>query len=111
MENTTLADVTASQPGNHAVISMLMTDACIDASSFVRSNDSSARGGRSLARSMELPVEKSAQMRSARDPRKGSATSVISLEPAFISPFVGVTPDYAATDYGPVRFQEHPPAA
>jgi hypothetical protein len=55
-----------------------------------------------------LQVEKSAQVRFVFDARQGSAPSFISL-PITISN--GASADDAGTAYGPVRFQEHPPAA
>ena len=129
MENETNGSVQASQPSSPSRISMLMTDLCDGAAPFApgsvfrlgapnrderrrshaRMTAVLAQGAGPRARVSSLSVEKSAQLRSALDPRRGLATIFISLDPTYISN--GVSADDAGTAYGPVRFQEHPPAA
>jgi hypothetical protein len=129
MENETNGSVLASQPSSPSRISMLMTDDRVGAAPFAtgsvvslgapnrderrrshaRMTEVRAQGAGPRARVSSLPVEKSAQVRSAFDPRQGTATSLISLDPTYISN--GASADDAGTAYGPVRYQEHPPAA
>lgn len=128
MENETNGSVLASQPSSPSRISMLMSDPRVGAAPFApgpvfrlgapnrderrrshtRMTEVRVQGAGPRARVSSLPVEKSAQVRSAFDPRRGSATSLISV-PIYISN--GASADDAGTAYGPVRYQEHPPAA
>ena len=136
MENETNGSVLASQQSSPTRISMLMTGVRVGSAPFApgsvlrlgapnrdqrrrshaRITDALAQGAGPRARVSSLPVEKSAQVRSAFDSRQGIATpfisynsSLISLDPTYISN--GASADDAGTAYGPVRYQEHPPAA
>lgn len=128
MENETNVSVLASQQSSPIRISMLMTGVRVGAAPFApgsalrlgapnrderrrshaRMTDVLAQGAGPRAQVSSLPVEKSAQVRSAFDPRQGIATS-LSLAPTYIS--TGASAEDAGTAYGPVRYQEHPPAA
>lgn len=127
MEIETNASV-ASQPSSPTGISMLMTDPRVGAApnafdsivclgapnrderrrSHVQMTGATAPGAGPRARISPVRVEKSAQVRSAFDLRQGPATTVVSLDPTYISN--GVSADDAGTAYGSVRYQEHPPA-
>jgi hypothetical protein len=127
VEIETKASVLAFQPSSR--ISMLMTDPRVGAASnafgsvvclgapnrderrrsYAWMTRATAQGAGPRARISPMQVEKSAQVRSAFDPRQGSATASISLDSTSISN--GVSADDAGTAYGPVRYQEHPPAA
>ena len=122
--------VVASQPGSRFDISMLMPDLTVGAAPFAPASvfrfgaPNRDERRRTYARLTAVPapaagprarissqlVEKSAQVRSAFDPRQGSAsaTNFIALD---LSISTGASADDAGTAYGPVRFQEHPPAA
>jgi hypothetical protein len=133
MEIESNGSVLASQPSGPTRISMLMTDPRVGtsfntaATNAFASVDGLVAGNRDERRRSQarmtvavapgagprlwvssLLVEKSAQVRFAFDPRQGSAPSLNSL-PSTISN--GASADDAGTAYGPVRFQEHPPAA
>ena len=128
MENETNVSVLASNQSSPTRISMLMTGVRVGAASFApgsvlrlgapnrderrrshaRITDVLAQEAGPRARVSSLPVEKSAQVRSAFDSRQGIATS-LSLDPTYISN--GASAEDAGTAYGPVRYQEHPPAA
>ena len=129
MVNETNGGVTAFEPSSYQSISMLMTDPRVGAAPFAqdsvlhigalgrderqrngaRMTGAIAQGAGPRARVSSLQVEKSALIRSAFDPRQGFATTVLSPLPSYIS--TGVSADEAGTAYGPVRYQEHPPAA
>ena len=135
MEIESNGSVLASQPSSPTSISMLMTDPRVGAApnafasvvglgapnrderrrSRASMTDAMARSAGPRARVSSRQVEKSAQVRFAFDPRQGSATAGISLDSILISrPMsisTGASADYAGTAYGPVRYQEHPPAA
>jgi hypothetical protein len=127
MEIETNGSVQAFQPSSPTGISMLMTDARVGAApsafgsivclgapdrderrrSHVQMTGAPEQGAGPRARTSTVSVEKSARVRSASD-RQGFATS-LSLDPTYISN--GASADDAGTAYGPVRYQEHPPAA
>ena len=128
MVNETNGGVTALEPSSYQSISMLMTDPRVGAAfapgSVIRigalSRDMRLRSGKRLtgviaqgagprARVSSLPGEKSALVRSVLDFRQDSASAVLSPITTYIS--TGVSADDAGTAYGPVRYQEHPPAA
>ena len=140
MEIESNGSVLASQPSSQTSISMLMTDprvgtsfnaAAANASASVISLGAPNRDERrrTYARLMAVPAqgagprarispllgEKSAQVRFAFDPRQGSDSGRISRDSILISTPMsisnGAPADYAGTAYGPVRYQEHPPAA
>jgi hypothetical protein len=133
MEIESNGSVLASQPSSPTRISMLMTDPrvgtpfnaaasdafgsiiCLGAPdrderrrSYVQMAGALAKGAGPRARVSFLSVEKSAQVRIAPDSRQDSVTSFIALPIAISN---GASADDAGTAYGPVRYQEHPPAA
>jgi hypothetical protein len=127
MEIESNGSVQAFKPSSPTGISMLMTDARVGAApnafgsvfclgvpdrderrrSHAQMTGTLEQGAGPRARISTVPVEKSAQVRSAFD-RQGLATS-LSFAPTYIS--TGASADDAGTAYGPVRYQEHPPAA
>jgi hypothetical protein len=128
VENESNGSVQASQPGSRFDISMLMTDLTVGAAPFApasalrigapdrderrrayaRLSAVPAQGAGPRARISPLLLENSAQVRSAFDPRPGTATDFTFIDQSIS---IGASAVDAGTAYGPVRYQEHPPAA